>query len=435
MAAWLVLFVLGKTDVPSALRSALTKRTVGLFFCATLWGFMQILPMPLTRLSFWSGQIADFHSQASAVIAEQTDPQTMTISVDTGVTQTMALRSAGYFCLYLLLLLLIDTRDRLRFLCYVIVYSGLFQAAYGGFMTLSGLEYLLGIKKYTYFGRATGTFVNRNHFAGYLEMTLATGLGLLMIDSHFRAKDSTRRWRGKIRTVLKLLLSSKALMRLILIVMVIGLILSRSRMGNAAFFVSLLITGLVSGASSRSFLKPKVLILLLSVIAVDVILLGKWFGVEQVVQRIGETSLNMESRDEVVKYALPMIKDFSWTGTGAGTFWYIFPSYTQESRLGGYNHAHNDYVEILSNLGIIGFSCLTGVVLMSLWQALKALRHRRSSFVRAMGFIGFMGTTSLLIHSGVDFNLQIPANAMLFITMLAIPTIALSIDKKTGIPQ
>jgi O-antigen ligase len=89
----------------------------------------------------------------------------------------------------------------------------------------------------------------------------------------------------------------------------------------------------------------------------------------------------------------------------------------------------NDYLEILSDLGFPGFSCLTGVVLISLWQAITALRYRSSSFVRGMGFAGFMGTLSLLIHSSVDYNLQIPANAMLFIAMLAIPIIALSVDK------
>jgi O-antigen ligase len=123
-----------------------------------------------------------------------------------------------------------------------------------------------------------------------------------------------------------------------------------------------------------------------------------------------------------------MIEDFNWVGSGAGTFRYAFPSYVNGD-FGGYDHAHNDYLELLSDLGYLGFSCLAGVVLISLWQALKALRHQHSSFVRGMGFAGLMGTLSLLIHSSVDFNLQIPANAMLFIAMLAIPTIALAVDK------
>jgi O-antigen ligase len=213
--------------------------------------------------------------------------------------------------------------------------------------------------------------------------------------------------------------------------MVIGLILSRSRMGNAAFFNSLLITGLFACGVSSSFRRPGVYVLLISLVVIDIFLLGRWFGLEKVVERLEQTSLATEGRDDVLYYAVPMLKDFIWTGTGAGTFYYVFPQYAGEPQMSGYDHAHNDYLELLSDLGVIGFSALVGVVLLSLWQAIKALRHPRSSFVRGMGFAGFMGMLSLLIHSAVDFNLQIPANAMLFIAMLALPTIALSVDSKT----
>jgi O-antigen ligase len=158
------------------------------------------------------------------------------------------------------------------------------------------------------------------------------------------------------------------------------------------------------------------------------LLLGSWFGIEKVVQRIENTSASSESRDEVVQALFPMIKDFNWFGSGAGTFWYAFPPYVN-GNFGGYDHAHNDYLELLSDLGYIGVAFLAGLVLISLWQALLALRYQKSSLVRGMGFAGFMGALSLLIHSSVDFNLQIPANAMLFIAMLAIPIIALSIDR------
>ena len=122
------------------------------------------------------------------------------------------------------------------------------------------------------------------------------------------------------------------------------------------------------------------------------------------------------------------IEDYNWFGSGAGTFRYAFPSYVNGD-FGGYDHAHNDYLELLSDLGYLGASCLGALVMISLWQALLALRHQHSSFIRGMGFAGMMGTLSLLIHSSVDFNLQIPANAMLFLAMLAIPMIALSVDK------
>lgn len=409
------------------------KFSVGFFGCAIVWVILQSVPLTFAGLAQLSTPTALIYKETISILAPQNPSKSFYISIDPSITYENSFLSAAYFCLYLLLLLVIDSRTRLRTLCYVIVFSGLFQAAFGSFMALSGLEYLFFTKKYTYIGNATGTFVSRNNFAGYLEMTLATGVGLMMVDRKSHKAETFLQWRGKLRNVLNLLLSGKALFRLMLIIMVIGLILSRSRMGNASFFCSLLMTGLISSASSPSFRKPGVAMLLASIIAIDILLLGKWFGIEKVVQRMEQTTLERETRDDVVQFALPMIGDFGWTGTGAGTFWYMFSSYAGESRLSGfYKHAHNDYIELLSDLGYICFSFLSGVVLISLWQALKAIRHPRSSFVRGMGFAGFMGTLSILIHSFTDFNLQIPANAMLFIAMLAIPTIALSVEKNSS---
>jgi hypothetical protein len=385
--------------------------------------------MPFTWMAKLSEPTAALYSHASAVVLQQANPEIISMSVDSSLASAITLRSAAYFCLFFLLLTVIDSRSRLQLLCYVIVFSGLFQAAYGSFMTLSGFEYMLGEKKYSYVGYATGTFYGRNHFAGYLEMALATGMGLLIAGKKNQSKNAGLRWRGKLRKLLSLVLSGKAVLRLMLVIMVIGLILSRSRMGNAAFFNSLLVTGVIALFFSPSFRRPGVYGLLISIIVIDVFLLGSWFGLEKVVERMEQTSMVSDSRDEVGQTALAIISDFGWTGTGAGTFHYLSPSYEKEQIGSIAFHAMNDYLEILSDLGFPGFSCLTGVVLISLWQAITALRYRSSSFVRGMGFAGFMGTLSLLIHSSVDYNLQIPANAMLFIAMLAIPIIALSVDK------
>lgn len=427
MSAWLLLYIKGNAQISHSLHSA-SARIASLFFLFSVGlAILQTCSFPVKWVEGLPVPTAMLYSKATDVIVPQEKPETIPLSVDSSVTVEIALRSAAYFSLYLLLLLVCDSRRRLRILCYVILFSAVFQSVYGSFMTLSGTEYLLGMKKTAYLGNATGTFVNRNHFAGYLEMALAIGMGLLMVDRNNRKSEASRLWRSKLRSVLDLLLSGKAVLRLMLIIMVSGLIMSHSRMGNAAFFNSLLITGLIAIASSRSFRKPHVYVLLGSIIAVDVFLLGSWFGLEKVVNRIEQTALESESRDEIVQYIIPMITDFSLTGSGAGTFISAFPGYLN-GNFGGYDHAHNDYLEILSDMGMIGFACLACVVLISLWHALKAMRYRRSSFVRAMGFAGFMGTLSILIHSSVDFNLQIPANAMLFIAMLAIPTIALSID-------
>ncbi len=431
VSIWCLQYLRDRVTLTAVIAAPLCRASIGFFLCAVAWQGLQALPLPIDWLDKLPAPTAQLYRQTYAVIAPQAAPERAAISVDASVTAKMALRSGFYFCLFMLLLLLIDSRKRLMLFCYLLLVSGLFQAVYGSLMTLSGMEYLLGVKKIDYLGYATGTFVNRNHFAGYLEMTSAVGMGLLMVRS--KSKEHTQQigqgWRRRLRQLLNLVLSGKAIFRLILIVMVIGLILSRSRMGNAAFFNSLLITGFIAISASSAFRKPGVYLLLFSIIAIDVFLLGSWFGLEKVVQRMEQTSFASEERHDVDQGLLPMIEDFNWTGSGAGTFEYAFPAYVNDN-YGGYDHAHNDYLELLSDLGYIGFSCLGGLVAISLWQALKALRYRHSSFVRGMGFAGLMGTLSLLIHSSVDFNLQIPANAMLFIAMLAIPSIALSVDKK-----
>src|SRR5207248_2416144 len=89
-------------------------------------------------------------------------------------------------------------------------------------------------------GVATGTFINRNHLAGYLEMCLAAGVGLMLAElSSSRAAS----WRDSARHLLRTLLGNKARVRLALVVMVTGLVLTRSRMGNTAFFASLTSVG------------------------------------------------------------------------------------------------------------------------------------------------------------------------------------------------
>lgn len=426
ITAWIAFYLRGKARLPPSTRTISVRLAGGLFLCATVWEVLQSCSFPASWLAQLPVPTSTLYINAANIIPPQIRPETIPLSIDSSITDSIALRSAGYFCFYLLLLLLIDSRNRLRKLCYIIVASGLFQAVYGSFMALSGIEYLLGIKKEFYLGNATGTFISRNHFAGYLEMALAIGIGLMMVRSNSKQETGSG-WRGRSRQLLNLVLSDKAILRLVLIAMVIGLILSHSRMGNAAFFNSLLITGVISTATSTAFRKPRVYLLLSSIIAIDILLLGSWFGLEKVVQRIEQTSITTEERYDVNQGLLPMVEDYNWVGSGAGTFRYAFPPYV-DGNYGGYDHAHNDYLELSGELGYIGSFCLAGLVLISLWQALKALRHRHSSFIRGMGFAGFMGTLSLLIHSSVDFNLQIPANAMLFIAMLAIPSIALSVD-------
>jgi len=91
-------------------------------------------------------------------------------SIDVHATYTQLIKSVSLLCLFMLTLALVNSRQRIRMLAWTLLLSGTFQAVYG---TLGAISEGTS---------ASGTFINRNHLAGYLEMTLAVGIGLLIAD-------------------------------------------------------------------------------------------------------------------------------------------------------------------------------------------------------------------------------------------------------------
>jgi O-antigen ligase len=383
------------------------------------WSSIQTVPLPQEVLSFLSPR--------QLVLASNTGVDLSTISQDPSETARLALYSWALLSFFTCTVLLIDSRDRLRTLFWVIVACGAFQALYGSFMTLSDLEYGFFHKKYVNFGVATGTFINRNHLAGYLEMCLAIGIGLLV--STLR-EGSSLSWRNRIRHSLDTLLGSKLRLRLFLAFMVIALVLTRSRMGNSAFFISLPLCGLLMMIVQRKLHKGAI-VLFVSLMLIDFLIIGQWFGYEELAARVQSTSLQTETRDEVVRDSQLMLQDYPLSGTGLGSFYSSYPPYKGDDVVGFYDHAHNDILEFAITLGIIGYTPLLLLVLFSLLTAIRALYKRRDQLARGVAFAATMGIISLLIHSSADFNLHIPANALMFMLLIALAWISNQLPRKS----
>lgn len=291
----------------------------------------------------------------------------------------------------------------------LLVLSGFAQAMYGG---LSALASEPG-------ARAHGSFINQNHFAGYLGMCLSIGLGMLIGSL---TGEVSRSWKQFFRNTIEWILSPRMRLRLALAVMVIALVLTRSRMGNAAFFVSMLVTGgiglLLSKRATRSMM-----VLIATLVVIDIFIVGAYFGVERVVERIQRTEIETE-RPEAVR-ALEVWKDFPVFGSGLGSFDRVFPRYSGPDLAVHYTHAHNDYIQFASETGIVGAALLGLLVFMSLLAALRAQIIRRDPLMRGISFGAMMAIIALAIHSAVDFNLQIPANALTLMLVLAFAWISL----------
>lgn len=333
-------------------------------------------------------------------------------STEPHVTWSQLAKSWMMFQVFAMTTLLVTNHGRVKTLAWTILLAGTFQAVYG--LTQES------------FGAVTkGTFVNRNHLAGYLEMCLSVGIGLMIANLH---ETSANSWREQARRISDTLLGPKVLIRICLVLMVIGLILTRSRMGNTAFFASMMIAGVIGLLLFRRSGKG-VVMLFVSMIVIDIFLIGTFFGLEEVQDRLMESSTE-EQRFDAAALTFEMFKDHLWTGAGLGTFFGAFTQYRNES-VTLHDHAHNDYAEFAAELGILGVWPLAMIWLMSFYWSIRVQYERQSQLMKAMGFSACMAMIAIAIHSTADFNLQISANAATFMVILALPYVAYCVDRKS----
>ncbi|MBL0141371.1 MAG: O-antigen ligase family protein [Betaproteobacteria bacterium] len=424
LAWWLVLWATDKITIEDPLRKAWP-----VFALLGLYGLVvavDSVPMPRE----W----VEVLSPASARTWAVTDilgikRDWITLSIEPHISRVALMKSLAYGAIFFLFLAVVNNRQRVMTAARVLVFAAVLHAIYAVLMHLSGVSDEHYGTLIMHGESASGFYANRNHFAGMLEMTLAIGIGLLIAGLSDRVAGT---WKAFFRHLIEWILSPKMLLRLSLCILVIALTTTHSRMGNTAFFSALLIAGVIGIALSRHATRNTV-ILLVSLVVLDLTIVGSWFGVEKLAKRLEATTMqDVQEREDPAAYTVPMIKDFPLFGTGPGTFYVAFLKYKPEKVVGFYDYTHNDYAQIASETGLVGLGLLGGVVLLTLVVALRAQWIRRDPLMRGMSFACIMGVTSLLIHSWVDFNLQIPANAAYFMVLLAFGWISLFLDRRVA---
>jgi O-antigen ligase len=378
-----------------------------------VWVALQLVPLDFQHLQAFSPAAAKLYAQAFPTNHAQT---LWPISVFPNLTYHRWLLSLGYFSLYIVTLGLARDRARLHTLGNVLVISALLQAAYGGIMVLSGIEYGFFEHKTAYLGLATGTFVNRNHLAGYLELGAAIAIGLILAD--LRAVDLGN-WKKRARYFLKFLFSTRLRIRVMLAVIVIGLVLTRSRGGNLAFFGALVGTLPIYIFLKERRLFLKSLILFISLLAVDVWIVSGWFGLDKVVSRVEQTHEVTEDRTYAFAAYPGLIEKYQLTGSGMGTFATVFAHNQPDNSWGYFDHAHNDYAEFLIEAGIPGTLILLILGGITALHALRVILRRNDRLRVGICFAFLMGSAELAVHSFTDFNLQMPANAATYVVLMA----------------
>lgn len=372
-----------------------------------IWVFIQWLPLPLELLTIIS--------PGSANAFQSTNNGFGHISVDPKSTLSSLLKLINYIAVFILGLALIRTPKRILATLLLIIMVGTYSGFYGAFEILSGQDSSLifadEIKH-----RATGTFTYHNHFANFLMLCLSAGLG------YFIASLSDHTYESRAAYLMSWLysvLESKTIVRLCLTIMVIALVMSHSRMGNTAFFVGLM------GISTLYLLIGKDVpkgfkVLIISMLIIDVFVVSAWFGLDKVKERLETTSIEQETRDEVVLDGLKIIKDYPLTGTGAGSFRAIFSSYQSENVRLTYNRAHNDYLQFAIEYGLPTLLLLGLFISYMIRVCIKVLSQVNDRRIVGGAAAALMAITGMLIHMTVDFPLLSHANAVYFLLLLSI---------------
>src|SRR6266566_2119403 len=255
-----------------------------------------------------------------------------------------------------------------------------------------------------------GPYVNRNHFAGFAELILPLALVPLVL--------------GRVRR------ERRPVVGLFAVLPIGALFLSASRGGILSFGVELGALALVM-IHRRTMGKQWLAGVAVLLVA---LLLVSWLGVGQILERLSSVQLlevTAGKRASMRKGTWRIFLDHPFVGTGLGTLQIVYPPY--ETLYDGkiVNHTHNDYLEALAETGILGGLCCAWFLGVLLVQSLERLRQFNHSFSGALQLSGFLACSGFLVHSLVDFNLHIPANALLFFLMAHLATAEI---QQTGQP-
>ncbi len=355
-------------------------------------------------------------------------PEQASLSADVHGTRLHLLMSVGYLAAFCLVLMQTRSDRSLRRLVETLVLFGLLQAMFAIYLYSARAQYELFHFAVDHSGRTLGTFSYHNSLANYLVVCLCLGIGLLVscLDGPPGAKMS---WRTRLLRVLNVAFSEMVRLRVMLLVMVVALVLTKSRMGNAAFMLVLLFVA-APVLVSKGHLRFKGAALVLSIIVLDVFFVGKLVGFDEVAHRLNKTGIesvdggseeSVEDRSAPARLAIEMVKERPWAGRGAGSFYTTFPQYASSNTRMYYDHAHNDYIQFLVEVGVVGTGLLAVAVISTIFRTISVIRRPLTSSDMGIALGVLMAVLAVLIQASVDFHFQIPANALLVVTVLAIP--------------
>ena len=386
-----------------------------LLLCFLMIPVLQFIPLPVDMVSFISPKAYEIYSGA---LGETGLPEFIPLSLSLKGTLHELLRFLSYGAFYFSTVQILASRENFRRVLVAIVVFASILALFSIVQHLLPNGRIYWLRPLTQGGTPFGPYVNRNHYAGLMEMIFPLVVALFFyyrpVVVYGRFRERLAGVLSQMRTNLHLLTGFSALL------IALSVFLSLSRGGIVSISLSMMIFGLLiivmEGKGRRGLLIMFLFMLILLAVG--------WFGWDPIFDRFsrirGQEGEIAELRLRIWGDVLKGIGDFWTAGSGFGSFVHLYPLYQGFSGDRIATHAHNDFLELLLEGGIGGFLIFGVFIFIILRNSWGRYLHRRDPLARYL-FIGALsGVSAILFHSVTDFNLHIGANGLYFAFLLGV---------------
>lgn len=360
-------------------------------------GLIQLLPL---------GDVASTGAAAFGV--------SNTLSLDPHSTRLVLVQLATLLVYFSATLVFVDTPHRLQVLVRTITVFGFLLAIFGLTQSFTSPTKVYWIRELNQ-STAFGPFINRHHFAGYMELTIALPLGLVFAGAVEREKVLLYVFVAGLMGVALVTTASRggiiSLVAEIVFLVVVTAIWRRpserrhrrssriKRIAARAGMAAALMVGLFLG----------------------VVFVGGEFSINRFID-----SVNIDDpttgRAHFWSVTLNIIKAYPYLGTGLGAYGVTYTQYDSRNGLYRLEQAHNDYLQVLSDGGIVGGLLALSFVALLFYKAIKRAKSR-DDFRRGIALASLSGCFGVLVHSFFDFTLHTTSNALLFLVLAALATL------------
>ncbi len=376
---------------------------------------LYLLPLPLSVIGLLSPTVAQAYADIGASYGY--------LTLDVYATFKTLMLSIYYFVLFVLGVILINSRKRIKLVLFLFLILGLFQAIYGMYLVSIGQTGTLVQVVSVSVKNASGTFINKNHLVAFLSLCFILALSLRLMISRKLQKSPHLDW--KIRTV-RYVSQPIRLLDFGLFLIVTGIWATHSRAGLASFLLAMLFfygflffSKRIKSINYKAILTAFALVIVLLIIVADDVnylmeILGQRSdqGMEQVLS-------SAEGRILAVTQAFDNIHKYWFSGVGPGAYQVFFVNHRMIEQTAFFDHAHNDYIEFAIEYGVLSV-VLLAMLLLFLYRILIFIFKTNSSFYKILGIGVISCMIYMLLHGNMDFNARIPANVVTIIVAISV---------------